>query len=77
MERGEAAKAMDFDGVVKSLESQAAMYAEQVGRTRTTSCARVEMFGMKSKRGRSGRLCSAPCGLPDAIVLLLEGVWPR
>ena len=47
-----AAKAMDFDGVVKSLESQAAMYAEQVGAYSDDELrGEVEMFGRKSKRG--------------------------
>lgn len=46
------AKEMDFDAVVKSLESQAALYADAVGAfTDEELRGEVEMFGWKSKRG--------------------------
>jgi hypothetical protein len=43
---------MDFDAVVKALEAESALYAEQLGAyTDDDLRGEVEMFGMKSKRG--------------------------
>lgn len=48
----EKAKGMDFDAVVKSLESQAAFYADAVnGFSDAEMQGEIEMFGSKSKRG--------------------------
>lgn len=50
---GEAAAAgMDFDAVVKSLEGQAAFYAESLNEFSEDDLrGEIEMFGSKSKRG--------------------------
>ena len=47
------AAALDFDAVVKSLESQSSFYAEAVGAFSDDELrAEIEMFGMKSTRGQ-------------------------
>ena len=49
----EASNAMDFEAVVKSLESQSAFYAEAIGALSEEELAvEIEMFGQKLSRGR-------------------------